>query len=38
MVGLNPSEMDIKVFIPAVTFYLQFKKYISWMEEGNKFP
>ena len=24
--GPNPSEMDIKMFIPAPTFYLQAKK------------
>ena len=37
MEGPNPSEMDIKVFIPAPTFCLQSKKGIfpGWEKEKN---
>ena len=35
MDGLNPSEMDIKVSIPAPTFFLQFYKIYSLNGKGN---
>ena len=39
MDGLNPSKMDIKVFIPAPTFYLPFKKVYSLNGKRKKcFP
>ena len=38
MDGPNPSEMDIKVFIPAPTYCLQFEKVTSINGKDYKFP
>ena len=37
MDGPCPSEMDIRVFIPAPAFYLQFKEVYSLNGKGKKF-